>query len=311
MGGAVAGGNFYGNINPTPALSFPVHQFGGLDDTTNNPQRPRPVDPGDRGRRVRRRLWRSGSASPAATSRRSSRSSATSNRPRTPDSDSYKTDTGRRGRREPPPFPFPFGSMTPTCAESPRIPSVGRSGWLERPRSPARTFGSSPLTLVAWLARASSDRGSGDPTLSAQSHRRPGRAGVRRIFGLGRSRVLDVRRRAVGAGAGRDARLERARDLQLELTGLAGTSGFPWSCRRRHAAPERGASLRDHRPGLRPRHGRPSAGRALAQGDRYGFFSFPGITGDSESPEVNVKIVEAEWAGHYWVFWGSLTSLRV
>ena len=58
-----------------------------------------------------------------------------------------------------------------------------------------------------------------------------------------------------------------------------------------------------------PETSRPAEGRAFAQGDRYGFFSFPGITGDAESPEVNVKIVEAEWAGHYWVFWGSLTPL--
>ncbi len=37
MGGAVSGGNFYGNINPATGSRFPVHQFGGLDDTTNSP----------------------------------------------------------------------------------------------------------------------------------------------------------------------------------------------------------------------------------------------------------------------------------
>lgn len=36
MGGAVAGGDFYGNINPISGSRFPVHQFGGPDDTTSN-----------------------------------------------------------------------------------------------------------------------------------------------------------------------------------------------------------------------------------------------------------------------------------
>jgi uncharacterized protein (DUF1501 family) len=36
MGGAVTGGDFYGNINPGTGSRFPVHQFGGLDDTTNS-----------------------------------------------------------------------------------------------------------------------------------------------------------------------------------------------------------------------------------------------------------------------------------
>jgi uncharacterized protein (DUF1501 family) len=37
MGGAVIGGDFYGNINPATGSRFPVHQFGGPDDTTTNP----------------------------------------------------------------------------------------------------------------------------------------------------------------------------------------------------------------------------------------------------------------------------------
>jgi uncharacterized protein (DUF1501 family) len=36
LGGAVTGGDFYGNINPGTGSRFPVHQFGGLDDTTNS-----------------------------------------------------------------------------------------------------------------------------------------------------------------------------------------------------------------------------------------------------------------------------------
>ena len=36
MGGAVTGGNFYGNTNPATGSRFPVHQLGGLDDTTNS-----------------------------------------------------------------------------------------------------------------------------------------------------------------------------------------------------------------------------------------------------------------------------------
>jgi uncharacterized protein (DUF1501 family) len=37
MGGAVIGGDFYGNINPSTGSRFPLHQFGGPDDTTTNP----------------------------------------------------------------------------------------------------------------------------------------------------------------------------------------------------------------------------------------------------------------------------------
>jgi hypothetical protein len=58
-----------------------------------------------------------------------------------------------------------------------------------------------------------------------------------------------------------------------------------------------------------PDTGKKSAGRAYAQNDKYGFFGFPGITGDPESPEVSVKILEAGWVGRYWILWGSMTSL--
>jgi len=36
MGGSVIGGDFYGNINPVTGSRFPVHQFGGPDDTTTS-----------------------------------------------------------------------------------------------------------------------------------------------------------------------------------------------------------------------------------------------------------------------------------
>ena len=36
MGGAVVGGDFYGNINPSTGSRFPVHTFGGPDDTTTS-----------------------------------------------------------------------------------------------------------------------------------------------------------------------------------------------------------------------------------------------------------------------------------
>jgi hypothetical protein len=60
-----------------------------------------------------------------------------------------------------------------------------------------------------------------------------------------------------------------------------------------------------------PRSGRASAGRAFARSDRSGYFTFAELTGDAslENPDVDVKIVEAGWAGHYWVFWSSLTTL--
>ena len=166
------------------------------------------------------------------------------------------------------------------------------------------------LALVAWLARASSDRSASieisppNPTagqvvrvLDASSDARDS---VFWTFGDGQSSQS-----AVATHSWREPGT-----YTVELTGL-GTSGRipvvvspPDTLRLNSPHPfEVTATAYD------PETGRPSAGRAFAQNDRYGFFSFPGITGDAESPEVNVKIVEAEWAGHYWIFWGSLTPL--
>lgn len=58
-----------------------------------------------------------------------------------------------------------------------------------------------------------------------------------------------------------------------------------------------------------PDGGAPSAGRAVAQTDRYGWFSFPEITFDPDNPEVTVKVLEAADDGHYWIFWSGMTSL--
>jgi len=55
--------------------------------------------------------------------------------------------------------------------------------------------------------------------------------------------------------------------------------------------------------------GVPSAARAFAISDRYGYFSFPAITGDPSNPEVTVKVLEAPSAGRYWIFWSGMTSL--
>jgi photosystem II stability/assembly factor-like uncharacterized protein len=58
------------------------------------------------------------------------------------------------------------------------------------------------------------------------------------------------------------------------------------------------------------RNGRVTTGSAIAQGDRFGYFSLPDFTGDPNLPEVCVKMVDAtSFDGHFWVFYTSLTSL--
>jgi photosystem II stability/assembly factor-like uncharacterized protein len=64
----------------------------------------------------------------------------------------------------------------------------------------------------------------------------------------------------------------------------------------------------------RDRAGTPITGRAIAEGDSFGYFSFPDVTGDPAFPEVFVKMVNASgepppYGGHDWVFHSSLTDL--
>ena len=63
-----------------------------------------------------------------------------------------------------------------------------------------------------------------------------------------------------------------------------------------------------------PRTGASITGRAFEEGDRFGYFSLPGLTGDPSFPEVFVKMKDATGApppygGHAWVFHSSLTDL--
>lgn len=63
-----------------------------------------------------------------------------------------------------------------------------------------------------------------------------------------------------------------------------------------------------------PRTGATITGRAIGEGDRFGYFSFPDVTGDPTFPEVFVKMVDASGApppygGSVWVFHSSLTNL--
>jgi hypothetical protein len=59
-----------------------------------------------------------------------------------------------------------------------------------------------------------------------------------------------------------------------------------------------------------PRDGRVTSGAAIAQGDRFGYFSLPDFTGDPNLPEVCVKMIDAtSFDGNFWVFYTSLTSL--
>ena len=59
-----------------------------------------------------------------------------------------------------------------------------------------------------------------------------------------------------------------------------------------------------------PNSGAASAGQAVSVTDRFGWFSFPGITNDPGNPEVTVKLLEAPTFGHYWIFWSAMTSLE-
>ena len=58
-----------------------------------------------------------------------------------------------------------------------------------------------------------------------------------------------------------------------------------------------------------PKTGADSPGQAVSVTDRFGWFSFPGITQDAGNPEVTVKLLEASTFGHYWIFWSAMTSL--
>jgi len=59
-----------------------------------------------------------------------------------------------------------------------------------------------------------------------------------------------------------------------------------------------------------PASGDPSPAQAIAISDRFGWFSFPGLTHDPGNPEVTVKVLEAPSFGHYWIFWSAMTSLE-
>jgi photosystem II stability/assembly factor-like uncharacterized protein len=63
-----------------------------------------------------------------------------------------------------------------------------------------------------------------------------------------------------------------------------------------------------------PRTGASITGHAIDEGDRFGYFSFPDVTGDPTFPEVFVKMLDASnapppYGGSAWVFHSSLTSL--
>jgi hypothetical protein len=59
------------------------------------------------------------------------------------------------------------------------------------------------------------------------------------------------------------------------------------------------------------RTGRGTTGTAIQQNDVFGYFSLPELTGQSENPEVFVKIVDGSALnGKHWVFYGGLTDLE-
>jgi hypothetical protein len=59
-----------------------------------------------------------------------------------------------------------------------------------------------------------------------------------------------------------------------------------------------------------PQTGAFIAGTAIARGDRFGYFSFPSLTGDPELPEVFVKAIDAtSLTGTFWFFYSGMTSV--
>ena len=60
-----------------------------------------------------------------------------------------------------------------------------------------------------------------------------------------------------------------------------------------------------------PKSGEAVAGVAIPQGDRFGYFSLPNLTGDPTFPEVFVKMLDATSLpdGDFWLFQGGLTTL--
>jgi len=59
------------------------------------------------------------------------------------------------------------------------------------------------------------------------------------------------------------------------------------------------------------RSGKTAAGQSLPQNDLFGYFSLPGLTGNSSNPEVFVKVLDGRAVnGKYWVFWSGLTDLE-
>ena len=61
-----------------------------------------------------------------------------------------------------------------------------------------------------------------------------------------------------------------------------------------------------------PRTGRLEHGAALSRGERFGYFSLPGFTGDVNFPEILVKMVDARAipGQGFWVFHTGLTDLQ-
>ena len=73
---------------------------------------------------------------------------------------------------------------------------------------------------------------------------------------------------------------------------------------------ELAVTARDPRTGT----AEPVEGQGIADGDRFGYFSFPALTGDAVFPEVFVKMADATgqpapYGGNVWVFHTSVTDL--
>jgi PKD repeat protein len=59
------------------------------------------------------------------------------------------------------------------------------------------------------------------------------------------------------------------------------------------------------------RTGATGSGSSIPQGNIFGYFSIPALTGSASNPEVFVKVLDAtSFSGHFWVFFSGLTDLE-
>jgi len=163
---------------------------------------------------------------------------------------------------------------------------------------------------AAWLARAAAG-----PTIAIQTDPPNPSAGQRvrlgAIPGAGPDWTWDFGDGASSSAAAPEHAWGEAGDYTVTLSSAGETTTASLS-----VAPAEVLRLDAAHPfeisvdALNPHDGHTYPSRAVAISDRFGWFSFPQVTGDPDNPEVTVKLLEAKLDGHYWIFWSAMTSLE-